>query len=52
MKKRQPQNARASKERHPIKKETTSKCKGLIRKTSDKKRGNSKTQGAQKKDLQ
>jgi hypothetical protein len=33
-----------------MKKETTSKCKGLKRKTSDEKRGNPKTQGAQKKE--
>jgi hypothetical protein len=31
-----------------MKKETTLKCKGLKRRTSDKKRGNTKMQGAQK----
>jgi hypothetical protein len=30
-----------------MKKEATPKCKGLKTKTSDEKRGNSKTQGAQ-----
>jgi hypothetical protein len=34
-----------------MKKEATQKCKGLKTKTSDEKRGNPKTQGAQKKDL-
>jgi hypothetical protein len=50
-KKRQPQNARGSKERHPMKKEATPKHKWLKRKISDKKRSKHKTQGAQKKDL-
>jgi hypothetical protein len=50
-KKRQPQNARGSKER-PIKKEATPKCKGLNRKTSDEKRGNPKAQRVQKENLQ
>jgi hypothetical protein len=35
-----------------MKKEATPKYKGLKRKTSNKKRGNPKTQGASKKDLQ
>jgi hypothetical protein len=38
----------AQKERHPRKKETTLKCKGLKRKTSDEKRDNPKMQGARK----
>jgi hypothetical protein len=33
------------------KKEATSKCKGLRKKTIDEKSGNPKTQGAKKKDL-
>jgi hypothetical protein len=49
-KKRQPQNARGSKERPPMKKEATPKCKGLKRKTSNKK-SNPKMQRAQKNDL-
>jgi hypothetical protein len=32
-----------------MKKEATPKCKGLIRKTSNEKKGNPKTQGAQNK---
>jgi hypothetical protein len=40
-----------SKQRPPMKKEATLKRKGLKTKTSDKKRGNPKTQGAQNKDL-
>jgi hypothetical protein len=34
-----------------MKKEATPKWKGLKKKTFDKKRGNPKTQGTQKKDL-
>jgi hypothetical protein len=49
---RQPQNERTSKERHPMKNEATPECKGLNRKTSDKKWGSPKMQGAQKKDIQ
>jgi hypothetical protein len=49
-KKRQPQNARGSKESPPMKKEATPKCKGLKRKTSNKK-SNPKMQRAQKNDL-
>jgi hypothetical protein len=37
---------RGSKERPPTKKEVTPKREGLKRKTSDKKRGNPKMQGA------
>jgi hypothetical protein len=51
-KKRQPQNARGSNQRPPMKKEATPKHKGLKSKTSDEKRGNPKMQGAQIKDLQ
>jgi hypothetical protein len=40
-----------SKERPPMKKEATPKCKGLKTKTSNKKRGKPKTQGTQNKDL-
>jgi hypothetical protein len=36
-KKKQPQNARGSKQRHLMKKEATPKCKGLKTKTSDEK---------------
>jgi hypothetical protein len=50
-KKWQPQNARGSKQRPPMKKEATLKCKGLKTKVSDEKRGNPKMQGAQNKDL-
>jgi hypothetical protein len=39
MKKRQPQNPRGSKQKTSDEKEATPKCKGLIRKTSDEKRG-------------
>jgi hypothetical protein len=39
-----------SKERHPMKKEATPKRKGLKSKTTDKKGGNPKMQGTQKKD--
>jgi hypothetical protein len=35
-----------------MKKEVTPKYKGLKRKTSNEKRGNPETQGAQKKDFQ
>jgi hypothetical protein len=41
----------AQKERPPIKKEAIPKCKRLKRKTSDKRRGNPKTQGLKKKDI-
>jgi hypothetical protein len=41
----------AQKERHPIKKEATPKCRGLKRKTFEEKRDNTKMQGAQKKDI-
>jgi hypothetical protein len=50
-KKKQPQNARGSKQSHPMKKKATLKYKGLKIKTSDEKRGNPKTQWAQNKDL-
>jgi hypothetical protein len=40
-----------SKERTPMKKYATPKCNGFKRKTSDERRGNPKTQEAQKKDL-
>jgi hypothetical protein len=50
-KKRQLQNARGSNQIPPIKKEATSKHKGLESKTSDEERGNPKMQGAQIKDL-
>jgi hypothetical protein len=41
-----------SKQRPPMKKEATPKCKELKTKTSDEKRGNPKTQVAQNKDFQ
>jgi hypothetical protein len=47
IKKRQPQNARGSKQKTSDKKEAIPKRKGSKRKTSDEKRGNPKTQGAQ-----
>jgi hypothetical protein len=47
----QPENAMGSKERPLMKEEATPKRKRLKRKTFDKKRGNHKTQGTQKKDL-
>jgi hypothetical protein len=46
-KKRQPQNARGSKQRPPMKKESTLKCKGLQVKTSKGKGGNLKMHGTQ-----
>jgi hypothetical protein len=50
-KKRQPQNARGSNEKTPIKNEATVKRKGLKSMSSDEKRGNSETQGVEIKDL-
>jgi hypothetical protein len=40
-----------SKQRPAMKKEATPKCRELKTKTSGEKRGNPKTQGAEKKDL-
>jgi hypothetical protein len=51
LKKRHPQNATVSKERPPIKKEAPLRYKELKRKTSDEKRGTTKTQVAQKRHL-
>jgi hypothetical protein len=48
---RQPQNARGSKQGPPMKKEATPKYKDLKAKTSNEKGGNTKLQGAQRKDL-
>jgi hypothetical protein len=50
-KKRQPQNTTGSKQRPPMKNGVTPKRKGLKIMTSNEKRGNTKTQGAQNKDL-
>jgi hypothetical protein len=41
-----------SKQRPPIKKEASPKCKRLQTNTFDEKRGNPKTQGVQNKDIQ
>jgi hypothetical protein len=50
-KNRQSENARGSKQRSPMKKEATLERKGLITKTSNKKRGNLRMEGAHNKDL-